>query len=260
MIESTFSIVEGIGPVTERRLWEAGIQRWVDFLACESVPGVSPTRKRTLDQRLAEYQAALEARDARFFARHIPSREHWRSFERFQDSAVYLDIETTGLSAYHHEVTVVGIYDGRNFTALVNGFDLTEGRLAEALGDAGLLVTYFGSAFDIPFLRHHFPRLDFDRLHIDLCFAGRRVGLTGGLKSVERLLGLNRPDDLAHIDGFEAVRLWHAHRRGEPGALDRLLSYNELDVRNLARLAPAICQRLRAQASALTKLRSADSR
>lgn len=210
---------------------------------------MSRARKRALDRRLAEYQAALDARDARFFARRVRLCEHWRLFERFQDSVVYLDIETTGLSAHHHEVTVVGVYDGREFTALINDVDLTEKRLAEALGDARLLVTYFGSRFDIPFLRHHFPRVDFDRLHIDLCFAGRRVGLRGGLKSVERLLGLDRPDDLAEIDGFQAVRLWHAHRRGEPGALERLLSYNELDVRNLALLAPAIYQRLRAQAS-----------
>jgi uncharacterized protein YprB with RNaseH-like and TPR domain len=245
MIESTFSILEGIGPVTERRLWGAGIRRWADFLACESVAGLSLARKRVLHERLAQYQAALEARDARFFARNVPIREHWRLFERFQDSVVYLDIETTGLSAFGHEVTVVGLCDGRDFTALINGADLCEERLAEALGDASLLVTYFGSAFDVPFLRHHFPGVDFDLPHIDLCFAGRRVGLTGGLKSVERQLGVARSEDIADIDGFEAVRLWHAHQRGDPGALDRLVAYNEMDVRNLAVLAPAIYQRLR---------------
>jgi uncharacterized protein YprB with RNaseH-like and TPR domain len=247
MIEATFSILEGIGPATERRLWEAGIRRWADFLGAATVPGLSLARKRTLDERLAQYQAALDARDARFFARSVPLREHWRLFERFQGSAVYLDIETTGLSAYGSEVTVVGLYDGYDFAALVSGVDLTEGRLAQALGDADLLVTYFGSAFDVPFLRHHFPGVDFDLPHIDLCFAGRRVGLTGGLKSVERQLGLSRPDEIAEVDGWEAVRLWHAHERGVPGALDRLLAYNEVDVRNLAVLAPVVYQRLRGQ-------------
>jgi uncharacterized protein YprB with RNaseH-like and TPR domain len=44
------------------------------------------------------------------------------------------------------------------------------------------------------------------------------------------------------------VRLWHAHQRVVRGALERLLRYNEVDVRNLSVLAPAIYERLRAQA------------
>jgi uncharacterized protein YprB with RNaseH-like and TPR domain len=240
-------VVEGIGPKTEQRLWHAGIRRWCDFLASESVPGISPRRKRDADRSLSECQAALEAGNARFFARRLQAREHWRVFERFRDSAVYLDIETTGLSADRHRVTVVGIYDGVRYAPLIDGIDLTEERLEGAIGDAQLLVTYYGSAFDIPFLRAHFPGIDFDRLHIDLCFAGRRAGLTGGLKSVEEQVGLRRPGDMAGVDGLQAVRLWHAHERGERGALERLVRYNEFDVCNLSALAPLVYERLREQ-------------
>ena len=79
--------------------------------------------------------------------------------EAFGDSVRYLDIETTGLSAHRHDVTVVGIYDGQDFRALVRGHDLTERTLRDALDGCKLLVTYFGSAFDVPFLSVNFPNV-----------------------------------------------------------------------------------------------------
>jgi len=106
------------------------------------------------------------------------------------------------------------------------------------------LISYYGTVFDVPFLRVAFPQVNWDLPHFDLCFAGRKVGLTGGLKMVERTLGIGRDNAIAEVDGFEAVRLWRAHERGDPTALTRLVDYNEADTRNLAQIAAVVYDRL----------------
>ena len=41
------------------------------------------------------------------------------------------------------------------------------------------------------------------------------------------------------------MRLWRAFQRGDSGALDKLIEYNEADTRNLSRNAPIVYDRLR---------------
>ena len=80
---------------------------------------------------------------------------------------------------------------------------------------------------------------------MDLCFASRKIGLRGGLKSIEREIGLARDEDIAGVDGFEAVRLWRRwERRGDKDAFARLLDYNRADVVNLETLADIVYKRL----------------
>ena len=83
--------------------------------------------------------------------------------------------------------------------------------------------------------------------HIDLRFALRRLGYRGGLKSIERQLGIRRPDEVAGIDGFEAVRLWYRYLRGDGKALDTLVSYNRQDVENMRPLMELAYEKLRAE-------------
>jgi uncharacterized protein len=99
-----------------------------------------------------------------------------------------------------------------------------------------LLVTFNGYQFDVPFLRARLPDARLDQLHIDLRFVLRSLGYRGGLKAIERQLGLVRDDEIRHVDGFEAVRLWHRWRRGDRDALTRLVMYNLADVLNLVGL------------------------
>ena len=244
VIRRCFTVFPGIGPGRERALRAAGIADWQQLLSAGAVPGLSERLGRSVRREARQWAGALAEGDAGFFVRNLPRAEHWMLFEAFGDSVRYLDIETTGLSARRHAVTVVGISDGRRYQALVNGRGLSERSLGEALRGCKLLVTYFGTAFDVPFLRHHFPGIEWGVPHFDLCFGARRVGLTGGLKGVERKLGLVRDDAIAEVDGFEAVRLWRAHQRGDPAALETLLAYNEADTCNLARIASVVHQRL----------------
>ena len=61
----------------------------------------------------------------------------------------------------------------------------------------------------------------------------RRTGYAGGLKAIERMLGIARGRDMIWIAGFDAVRLWHEYERGRGDALELLLKYNRGDVVDL---------------------------
>ena len=244
MIEQHFSMLSGIGPKRRRAIEDAGVTDWEQFVRLTHLPGLPDSTFLSLRQQLLVWSDALQRKDAVFFNRHLPRAEHWLLFETFADSIRYLDIETTGLSPAWHDVTVVGICDGREHVTLVKDQGLTAAAIMDALGDCKLLVTYYGSQFDVPFLQAAFPGTRWNFPHYDLCFAGRRVGLTGGLKAVERTLGLARDDAIVDVDGYEAVRLWRAYRRGDLGALATLIEYNEADTRNLASIATLIYERL----------------
>jgi len=59
-----------------------------------------------------------------------------------------------------------------------------------------------------------------------------RQNLKGGLKIVERLLGIKRR--LTGVDGYIAVQLWYDYvNNNNKEALQTLLAYNEEDVVNL---------------------------
>jgi len=151
----------------------------------------------------------------------------------------YLDIETTGLSQIYADITVIGIYltDG-SYHKFINMFgeEVTRDNLLGALQGVGILYTYNGSRFDLPFIN---SSLDVDLTkefkHRDLMLDCWRNNLYGGLKAVEIQLGINR--QLKGIDGLEAVRLWWRYRNSnDQDALTRLLKYNQEDVVNLKTL------------------------
>ncbi|MDY6843168.1 MAG: ribonuclease H-like domain-containing protein, partial [Thermodesulfobacteriota bacterium] len=192
MIRSTFSILDGIGKITERKLWNLGIRHWNEFLYRETVPGISPKRKHQYNKDLIIASSELEAKNSHYFLEKLKKDEHWKLFDVFKEQALFLDIETTGISSDSNDLTVVGLYDGRTMKALVQGVDLTEENLLFYFSNCKILVTFFGSAFDLPFIASKFPSIDLCIPHFDLCFAARKLGLTGGLKKIETLVGITR--------------------------------------------------------------------
>ncbi|HLZ35148.1 MAG TPA: ribonuclease H-like domain-containing protein [Nitrospira sp.] len=244
MLTSTFVLLKGIGPGTERRLWQDGIADWAAFLRHPTIQYISSPRKSWYDETLLTAQSQLAAGRADFFGTCLKSRDHWRLFETFRHRTLYLDIETTGMSAREGQVTVVGLYRNGRMSSLVRGESLTEDRLQAELEQTDLLVTFFGSAFDIPFLHTAFPRLDLKKPHFDLCFAARRLGLQGGLKYIERELQIERDAALHGLDGWDAVRLWGQWRGGDEAALDLLLRYNAADTKNLEALAELLYEQM----------------
>jgi uncharacterized protein YprB with RNaseH-like and TPR domain len=91
-----------------------------------------------------------------------------------------------------------------------------------------MIVTFFGAAFDVPFLTAEFG-VPFDKPHLDLCFWLRRLGCKGGLKRIQKQFPSIPLRTSMDIDGYDAVRLWRLHTKGVPGALETLLAYNAED-------------------------------
>ena len=242
MLTSTFVLLQGVGLVTERRWWQDGVLDWFNFVNRSRIQGLSPARKSLYNEDLALALSAFEAGDFSSLAARLPGREHWRFFDTCRSTALYLDIETTGLSPHDPAgaVTVVGLHRNGATTTLVQGETLTTDRLQTELDRCTLLVTFFGSVFDVPYLRVKFPRLRFPMPHFDLCLAARRLGMHGGLKHLEEELGLERERGLRGLDGLDAVRLWSQWRLGDQMALDMLLAYNRADTENLVPLATLV--------------------
>lgn len=242
MLENTFLHLPGIGPRRERWLWEHGCLDWHRFLAALEAGEIGRGTFTTLSPIVSQSIAALAAGDAGFFSARLPGRELWRLYPNFARQALFLDIETTGLSAYGDEVTLIGALGGGRLALFINGINLDE--FPAYVAQFPLLVTFNGSLFDVPFLRAHFPAARLDQAHLDLRFALASLGYKGGLKVVERRLGLARAAEIQGVDGFEAVRLWHRYRRGDRAALRKLALYNLTDVVNLVDLAQIAVDRL----------------
>ncbi len=245
MIRHSFRIADGIGERLERHLWQEGILCWEDFLVTKRVKGISPDKKSVYDREISEAVEALEKRDERYFFTKLKSREYWRLFDVLKGNAVCLDIETTGLGAESSDITIVGLFDGTRTRILVKGLDLTVENLLRELEGYKMIITYYGTVFDIPFLRRRFPSLNLDLPHFDLCFGSHRAGFRGGLKRLEEDLGISRASDIKGLDGYDAVKLWIAHLRGNDGALELLMRYNEEDTKNLFSIARDIYNKLR---------------
>ncbi|HID06409.1 MAG TPA: exonuclease [Armatimonadetes bacterium] len=244
MLRSTFIHLPGVGEKTERMWWRAGISTWMELLTVlnDGSWRCSETRRREWQRWLRESIAQLEARNAAFFASVLPAREQWRCYSEFGTRTIFLDIETTGCGNNDY-VTMVGLFDGRHYHAYVYGEDLE--KFEDALIGYDIVVTFYGSAFDLPFLRRQFPWVQLPPIHIDLCYLLRRLGYRGGLKSVEWQLGVRRAREIEGLSGWDAVQLWHRYwHDGDDEALQLLVEYNRADVMNLKPLLEFAYQRL----------------
>jgi uncharacterized protein len=231
MLRNTFLHLPGIGEKTERNLWMKGCHTWVEAL--EELPQGVPRVLREeqgralLTESLAQYQAGCW----RYFDRMLPGGCKWRTFPDLREGVLYVDIETTG---YGDLITVIGVYDGAEFHAFVEGENLDDAL--PLLESAKLIVTFNGAAFDMPIIRRRFSYHLFNHVHVDLMWVLKRLGYSGGLKKIERELGLVRSEETQQFSGWDAVLLWREYQRGSREAKELLLHYNEEDVRNLAPL------------------------
>lgn len=236
MLQSTFQLVPGLGPVRERRLWSSGVASWSD-LAERPGPFVSPRADPLLRAAVSDAMAALSRGDVDRLAATLPSSEHWRLFDAFGDHAAYLDIET-GDDVWGREgISAIGFLDREGPRLLLAGRDL---QLFPALARKwSLLVTFNGLSFDVPILRRAFPDWVPPVCHIDLRHLLARLGHHGGLKSIERAIGalnLARPPHLREIDGWDACHLFRRGRDGDHAALRLFAEYNLYDAINLRTL------------------------
>src|SRR4030042_4669871 len=123
----------------------------------------------------------------------------------------FIDIETTGLSPWESEITVIGFYicsGMESKTVQLVGRDITSSEVLATLEGGDTIYTYNGARFDLPFIYQHLGiNLAETYDHCDLMFQCWRNNLRGGLKGVEKQLGISRESE--GVDGLEAIRLWN---------------------------------------------------
>ncbi len=237
-LENSFIQIPRIGEKTEQKLWKKGITHW-DHV--EDTSNISDAKKDRITSFVQKARQNLEVNNSYFFGEKMPSKESWRIYRNFQENACFFDIETTGLDKQKNKVTTVGIHRAGESKVLVRGQDLTRERLKQEIQKSSVLVSFNGKMFDVPFLEKSYD-MNIEKPHIDLRYPCKRLGMSGGLKKIEKQLGIER--ELEDVDGREAVRLWKRYEKGDEEALQKLVKYNRYDAVNLEQLLEMVHERL----------------
>ena len=204
MLRHTFIHLPGIGPHRERKLWEQGILDWDRFLDAAASGMLRQQRVRIRPTAGATVLGCLPLPMPRL----LPDAA-CRAEKRGGSTPISPTRPCSWTSRRpdsireHHDVTVIGALGGGKLALFVKGINLDQ--FPAYVAQFPLLVTFNGSQFDVPFLRAHFPQARLDQAHIDLRFVLRSLGYRGGLKAIERDLGLSRDATIQGVDGFEAV-------------------------------------------------------
>ena len=185
MLQNTFIHIQGIGAITEQRLWESGLRDWDAFIDDISIP-LSGKRKYILKKDIEESRQHLYQNNPAYFSKCLPANQSWRFFPEFRESTVYLDIETTGLDRYYNSITTIALYDGHEIKTYVQGQNLND--FIEDIQKYKVIVTYNGKSFDIPFIENYF-NIRLDHAHIDLRYILHSLGYLGGLKRMGKTAG-----------------------------------------------------------------------
>ncbi len=232
MLERTFCHLKGIGSTTEAKIWQAGVNSWHDILDGATTP-LSDAKMNELEKGCGESKQKLEESDANWFADRLPASDQWRLYSHFRDNVAYIDIETTGTDASSCDITTIALWNGKEIKTYVQGKNLY--NFEEEIAKYPLIVSFNGKCFDVPFIEKYFG-IKVEAAHIDLRFVFRSLGITGGLKGIERYFGMDR-GDAEGLDGYFAVLLWNEYEmNGDERALETLLAYNVLDSVNLENL------------------------
>jgi uncharacterized protein YprB with RNaseH-like and TPR domain len=229
----------GLDVDAERRLWKIGVYSWDDFRRLRRPPfSASRTRLVLNDLDEAERRLASGRDGVRWFRDKTPPSQWARLLVAFRESAVYFDVETTGLEA-GAQITTAAFFDGVQFRTFTRGVNLADA--ASYFGEIALLATYNGTSFDLPLARREW-RETWDGVHIDLRKTLNDWGIRGGLKRAASVLGVERREAPEIANGAEAAELWRRWRDlGDATSLDRLRHYNRDDVRTLAEIARILC-------------------
>ena len=234
ILKNTFGHIPGVGRDTEYKIWKNNILTWDHFLANNHKLPLGESKIEMMNYYIQKSIDAHDKKDHEFFINSIPTNLHWRLYNEFKDKCCFLDIETTGLDKRNDDITIIGIYNGEESKIFVKDKNMHE--FEQEMDKYQMIVSFNGRCFDVPFIQSKFPGVDMNKFHIDLRFAMKTIGYSGGLKRIEKQVGIIRDDDLQDVDGFEAVRLWYKYKRGDANALGLLIKYNLADIENLKTL------------------------
>ena len=224
MLQNSYIHIPYVGYITEKKIWASGAKDWNSFDADKV--NFPYFRKAHIKKFVELSIECLKNGNYSFFSSLMPKHEHWRCLKDFPKIA-YIDIETTGLDKENDDITLIGVYDGFKVKSFLRGKDFLEFK--DYISSFPLIVTFNGSCFDLPFISSKLG-IKFEQLHVDLRFAFSRLGITGGLKRIEKMFELERSPETSNLDGLDAVHLWHKYVNGDDNALELLKKYNSEDV------------------------------
>lgn len=248
MITQSFIFLERVGSRLEQGIWESGIRDWDGFIATKKVKGLSSHRKLYCNRKIMEAKKALYNLDSGYFQKLLPQSEMWRLYDFFREDAVFLDIETSGLYRESNEITVFGLYDGISTKTMIRGINFDSNLLKKELEKYKLIVTFNGASFDVPFTEKIYPGMLPKVPNFDVKFVTKRLGLDGGLKNIEKMLGIKRRDAVERVSGGDAFRLWRMYRAtGDEHYIKLLVEYNEEDIINLKTVAEYCVKKIKEQ-------------
>ncbi len=268
--DQTFAFVSGISSRIETALWTNGVIDHARFLETFSH---EPSRDSVIarDQVVRVRQALaldVEMTEVERWSA-APARHRWRLLERWAPQSIALDFECDRTGA----PTVMGVaYDEETFTAYVDeevvrwwlagAAEQLPGRWAQTgpssglldglsvrfasfdkapaeLASDGLILVFGGRKFDVAMLRKVYDGHPVPERYSDLLDVSRQGKYRGGLKAVERSLGIRRASRIADLRGRDAITLWDRVSSGGDQAywaFADLVAYNRADTVNLFRL------------------------
>lgn len=248
MIQNSFIFLERVKRGIEEKLWKQGIYSWDSFLNRDKIHGLGIARKRYYDRKIMQARKALYNFDSAYFKNILPQSEYYRLYDFFKEDCVFLDIETTGLDSKNDDITVIGLFDGINTKTMIKNVNLDYKRLKDELKGYKLIITFNGSSFDVPFINKIYPNLLPDIPNFDVKSITDRLNLKGGLKEIERKLGIRRNKIIEKFYGGDALTLWRMYRAtNDDYYLKLLVEYNEEDIINLKKVADYCVEKLRRQ-------------
>ena len=221
MLTNSFCFLPTIGKNKEESIWKQGILTWEQFLQTETINGLSKETKAKCNLILNESKKQLIDNNSTFFKL---KQESWRLYSHLKEDVLFLDIESDTKGPI-----VIGMYDKEKTMVMVKGVNMDKKVLLQALNGKKLIVSYNGSSFDLPRINKCFD-IELNLPHIDLKGLCPRLGLIGGLKEIEKLVGIKRPEHL-HGSPTDAWRAFFAS--GDKEYLDLIIQYNEEDTVNL---------------------------
>lgn len=241
MINTSFLHLTGIGQQNIKKLHSLGITNWY---ALVDNPDLLPFSEKIKQQILKEtfyYIENYEKKNLKFFAEKLHAKEKWKLLAEYYEQASYFDIETNG-QPYGDNITLIVCYHKNRLYKFINGDNLDV--FLDLLDDITLLVSFNGNSFDVPIVENYFHIPKIPCAHIDLRWLAYHIGFKGGLKSIEREIGIRRPAELVGINGMDAILLWMEWKNNHSQeALDLLIHYCCADVLSLQLLAGKILEK-----------------
>ncbi len=247
MLKNTFIHIPGVGKTKELEYWKQNILTWSDLLSSlqknvtyDLFGGISASvENKDMILCIQNSEKALKEKNCSFFSQMLPKDEYWRLYQNFKEQCVFVDIETTGLSSYVNDITLIGCYKNGEYQAFVKGKNLE--KAIEVIQSSSIVSTFNGILFDIKFIQAKFPKMIMPAVHLDLrSYIPKTDDYKGGLKHIEKTLGIQRGPDIDGMDGKQAVVWWEQYEQGDNSALDTLIRYNKEDTVNLEKLATTL--------------------